>query len=66
MLAWNATNETDGVHQILAQIEVSPNNYLLIQRQVQVDNPNLSLSSITVNQIGDSLTSEHEQHLMQA
>ena len=27
MLAWNATNETDGVHQILAQIEVSPNNY---------------------------------------
>ena len=56
MLAWNATNETDGVHQILAQIEVSPNNYLLIQRQVQVDNPNLSLSSITVNQIGDSLT----------
>lgn len=56
MLAWNTSNETDGVHQILAQIEVSPNNYLLIQRQVQIDNPNLSLASITVNQIGDSLT----------
>jgi len=55
MLAWNASNETDGVHQILAQIEVSPNNYLLIQRQIQVDNPSLSLGDITVNQILGSL-----------
>jgi hypothetical protein len=55
MLAWLASRETDGVHQILAQIEVSPNNYVLIQRQVQIDNPNLSLRDITLNQTLNSL-----------
>lgn len=55
MLAWNASNDTDGVHQILAQIEVSPNNYLLIQRQVQVDNPNVAVRILSIADYGGVL-----------
>ncbi len=42
-LGYIASRQIDGSHLITAKIEVTPNNYVLIQRQIQVDNPDLSM-----------------------
>ncbi|MBK8327887.1 MAG: hypothetical protein IPL02_13200 [Moraxellaceae bacterium] len=47
---WSLASQTDGQHLLTAQIETAPNNYFFITKQVQVDNPNISLAAIKVSQ----------------
>lgn len=52
---WDVSKQTDGIHQLLAQVEVSPNSYLLVRKQVQIDNPNLAMTAINVSLLSNNL-----------